>query len=42
MENPAESSPDIAFPADLQAAYAMIVAEREARIAAQAEAFAAP
>jgi transposase len=38
MANPAESSPDIAFPADLQAAYAMIVAERQARIAAEAEA----
>lgn len=41
METSAESSPDIAFPADLRAAYAMIVAEREARIAARAEALAA-
>jgi transposase len=38
MANSAESCPDIAFPADLQAAYAMIVAERQARIAAEAEA----
>jgi transposase len=38
MESPAESHPDIAFPVDLQAAYAMIVAERQARIAAEAEA----
>jgi hypothetical protein len=33
MENPAESSPDIAFPADLQAAYARIAAEAGALVA---------